>query len=291
MIQSGSKKWEATAVGYFLGRKPPFHQVSASFVPFGIRLQMYLLLVNGFFFIQFTNYAAMEEVIDGGPWLFQGQQIVLQRWTPGMALRKHGHTQVLIWIKIRHLPVELWTTDGLSTIASGIGRPLYPDAIIKASTRLDFARVCVMVNFNLSLPKHLVLMFLGEDGSEQPYRVDIEYKWVPSKCLTCRSLGHPTAGCPSTKKTTKPPVAVYVQKPPNRPSKEPTTVVEPDVAIPSKEKDVDGTFHDLSPRPVPTAHKGKEIVVFNPFNALTILEDDNLVEWGPNASSPHNSIP
>ncbi|KAK4384063.1 putative ribonuclease H protein [Sesamum angolense] len=57
---------------------------------------------------------AMEEVIEG-PWLFQGQPIVLQRWEPGMVLRKHKHTQVPVWIRLRHLPVEFWTDDGLST--------------------------------------------------------------------------------------------------------------------------------------------------------------------------------
>ncbi|KAL2226374.1 UNVERIFIED_CONTAM: hypothetical protein Sindi_1996100 [Sesamum indicum] len=42
--------------------------------------------------------------------------------------------------------VELWTEEGLSTVASGIGKPLYPDAITRAYTRLDFARVCVMLD-------------------------------------------------------------------------------------------------------------------------------------------------
>ncbi|KAK4381487.1 hypothetical protein Sango_2963400 [Sesamum angolense] len=83
----------------------------------------------------------MEDVIEGGPWLYLGQPIVLQKWEPGMVLRKLQHKEVPVWIKLRHLPVELWTTEGLSTVASGIGRPLYPDAITRACTRLDFARV------------------------------------------------------------------------------------------------------------------------------------------------------
>ncbi|KAK4384292.1 hypothetical protein Sango_3075400 [Sesamum angolense] len=32
----------------------------------------------------------------------------------GMVLRKHKHTQVPVWIRLRHLPVEFWTDDGLS---------------------------------------------------------------------------------------------------------------------------------------------------------------------------------
>ncbi|KAL0327826.1 UNVERIFIED_CONTAM: hypothetical protein Sangu_1860600 [Sesamum angustifolium] len=75
----------------------------------------------------------------------RGQPIVLQRWEPGMVLRKHKHTQVPVWIRLRHLSVEFWTDDGLSTVASGVGRPLYQDTITRTCTRLDFARVCVML--------------------------------------------------------------------------------------------------------------------------------------------------
>ncbi|KAL0444880.1 UNVERIFIED_CONTAM: hypothetical protein Slati_2210700 [Sesamum latifolium] len=165
---------------------------------------------NGFYFFEFKTTAAMEEVIEGGPWLFRGQPIVLQKWEPGMMLRKLQHTQVPVWIKLRHLPVELWTTKGLSTMASGIGKPLYPDAITRACTRLDFARVCVMLDISSKLPKHIVIMVPSEDGSESACKVDVEYEWLPPKCNACMSLGHPMKDCPSTKP--KPPISVYVQK-------------------------------------------------------------------------------
>ncbi|KAL0439702.1 UNVERIFIED_CONTAM: hypothetical protein Slati_2453200 [Sesamum latifolium] len=84
--------------------------------------------------------------------------IVLQKWELGMMLQKLQHTQVPEWIKLRHLPVELWTNEGLSTVSSGIGKPLYPDAITRACTRLNFARVCVMLDISSKLPKHIVIM-------------------------------------------------------------------------------------------------------------------------------------
>ncbi|KAL0402272.1 UNVERIFIED_CONTAM: hypothetical protein Slati_4257100 [Sesamum latifolium] len=49
---------------------------------------------------------------------------------------------------------------------SGIGRPLYPDAITKACTRLDFARVCVMLDISSKLPKHIVIMKVENEGSK-----------------------------------------------------------------------------------------------------------------------------
>ncbi|KAL0288694.1 UNVERIFIED_CONTAM: hypothetical protein Sradi_7092900 [Sesamum radiatum] len=134
--------------------------------------------------------------------------------------------------------------DGLSTVASGIGRPLYPDAITKACTRLDFARVCVMLDYHSTLPKHVIVMSPREDGLETPCRVDVEYEWIPSKCTQCCSLGHSTSTCPANRKPTKPLVTVYVPKP---------------VVNPPMRKEVNNVSKE--PEVVsPTTSKGKAIV-------------------------------
>ncbi|KAL0293433.1 UNVERIFIED_CONTAM: hypothetical protein Sradi_6937900 [Sesamum radiatum] len=168
----------------------------------------------------------MEEVIEGGPWLFQGQPIVLQRWEPGMALRKQAHKEVPIWIRLRHLPMEFWTLEGLSTIASGIGKPLYQDAITRDYLRIDYARVCVMLNYNSTLPKHIIVMQpVPGGGKEIPCKIDIEYEWIPQKCITCECLGHNASSCIVNRKSS-PPVKVYVQKPRSN-AVDPKQVMEP----------------------------------------------------------------
>ncbi|KAK4383987.1 hypothetical protein Sango_3100900 [Sesamum angolense] len=166
MIRAGSQRWNTTAVGYFLGKKPYFHHLNEFVRSIWSGVRDVKATSNGFFFFQFNSVAAMEEVIEGGPWLYLGQPIVLQKWELGMVLRKLKHTEIPVWIKLRHLPVELWTAEGLSTVASGIGRPLYPDAISRACTRLDFARVCVMLHISSELPKHVVIMMPNELGGE-----------------------------------------------------------------------------------------------------------------------------
>ncbi|KAL0300236.1 UNVERIFIED_CONTAM: hypothetical protein Sangu_3132200 [Sesamum angustifolium] len=188
----------------------------------------------------------MEEVIEGGPWLFQGQPIVLQRWEPGMVLRKHKHTQVPVWIRLRHLPVEFWTNEGLSTVASGIGRPLYQDTITRACTRLDFARVCVMLDISSTLPKHLIIMMPKEDGTEVPCR----WRWSMNGC-------HRNA---KIKWTMKPPV------------KQPVATKDATRTVQHEEDEV----VEVEPR---AAHsegvdKGKAVAVYNPFDALLLADDD-----------------
>ncbi|KAK4384386.1 Retrovirus-related Pol polyprotein from type-2 retrotransposable element R2DM [Sesamum angolense] len=89
--------------------------------------------------------------------------------------------------------------------------PLYPDAITRACTRLDFARVCVMLNINSKLPKHIVIMMPNEHGGESACKVDVEYEWLPPKCTNCTSLGHANKECPLTK-LVKPAVSIYVRR-------------------------------------------------------------------------------
>ncbi|KAL2251908.1 UNVERIFIED_CONTAM: hypothetical protein Sindi_2313100 [Sesamum indicum] len=213
-VRNGSKRWKSTAVGYFLGKRPYYHHLKEFAHSVWPALREVTATTNGFYFFQFKTVFYMEEIIEGGPWLFQGQPIVLQKWEPGMAMRKLKHTQVPVWIKLRHLPMEFWTTEGLSTVASGVGKPLYPDAITRACTRLDFARVCVMIDATQKLHKHIIVMAPDEEGGETPCKVDVEYEWLPPKCTACMSLGHSDKDCAlnKTRKSTKPTVNVYVPK-------------------------------------------------------------------------------
>ncbi|KAL2243629.1 UNVERIFIED_CONTAM: hypothetical protein Sindi_0480900 [Sesamum indicum] len=274
-IRNGSTKWKTTAIGYLLGRRPYFYHVKDFAFSVWPGLQEVKATSNGFFFFQFKTVAYMEEAIEGGPWLFQGQPIVLQKWEPGMAMRKLKHTQVPVWIKMRHLPVELWTEEGLSTVASGIGKPLYPDAITRACTRLDFARVCVMLDVSSNLPKHIIIMTPDEEGGETPCKIDVEYEWLPAKCTSCMTLGHSAKDCVLNKpsKPIKPPVAVYV---PKKGPAEPTMVHDQEITPPPRgvEKQRDGRE---SPRRggmrTNRAENGKEIVVYNTFDALHLIDD------------------
>ncbi|KAL0294831.1 UNVERIFIED_CONTAM: hypothetical protein Sangu_3209700 [Sesamum angustifolium] len=215
VVDNGSKIWHTTAVGYFLGRRPYFPQLESFARANWKGLQHVSATSSGFFFFRFHTRFAMEDVIEGGPWLFLGQPIVLQCWEQGMSLRRQQHTHVPVWIRLKHLPMEYWTEEGLSTVASGIGTPLYSDGITKDCSRLDYARVCVMLNYNSDLPKHLVVISpVLRNGKEDPKRVDVEYEWLPQKCSNCCSLGHVETVCPanSMKKTIAPPIKVFVKK-------------------------------------------------------------------------------
>ncbi|KAL2224542.1 UNVERIFIED_CONTAM: hypothetical protein Sindi_3021900 [Sesamum indicum] len=285
-VRNGSKRWKSTAVGYFLGKRPYYHHLKEFAHSVWPALREVTATTNGFFFFQFKTVFDMEEIIEGGPWLFQGQPIVLQKWEPGMAMRKLKHTQVPVWIKLRHLPMEFWTTEGLSTVASGVGKPLYPDAITRACTRLDFARVCVMIDATQKLHKHIIVMAPDEEGGETPCKVDIEYEWLPPKCTACMSLGHSNKDCAlnKTRKPMKPTVNVYVPKvnvaQPQLPTKGRETMKPVVEEIPKAHA---GNRH-VDQNHSKQEERGKAIVIYNAFDALHLIDD---AAWDENIVDVH----
>ncbi|KAL0293094.1 UNVERIFIED_CONTAM: hypothetical protein Sradi_6956000 [Sesamum radiatum] len=284
------------------GKSPIFRFLNLLLVLIGKELQQVSATSSGFFFFRFKNKAAMENVIEGGPWLVQGQPIVLQCWEPGMSLRRQKHTRIPVWVRLKHLPMEYWTEEGLSTVASGVGTPLYTDKITTDCSRLDYARVCVMLDYNSTLPKHLVVMHpMLRDGKEFPTRIDVEYEWLPQRCKQCCSLGHIAQACPENKKVPHgAPVTVFVKKQ-NTTSEVKKRELEtekriqnnypkPTAAIPITDIQSERTEADKSHNT-----KGKDIILYNTFELLnaeyanSVLEingDDDRISSGPNASSP-----
>ncbi|KAK4381920.1 hypothetical protein Sango_2921200 [Sesamum angolense] len=175
--------------------------------------------------------------------------------------------------------MEYWTDEGLSTVASGVGTPLYTDGITKDCSRLDFARVCVMLDFNSTLPKHLVVISpVLRNGKEDPKRIDVEYEWLPQQCKNCCSLGHVSATCPANmKKTIALPITIFVQK--QTPQKDLTQpeqrikLTEGPQPIPSSGLEKQST--ETAPQSAASTNsgssglnKGKDIVLHNSYSAL-----------------------
>ncbi|KAL2245853.1 UNVERIFIED_CONTAM: hypothetical protein Sindi_2853500 [Sesamum indicum] len=90
---------ECDSGGLFLGKRPYYHHVKDYVTSIWPLVTEVIATANGFFFFSFKMVVAMEEVIKGCLWLFQGQPIVLQKWKSGMVLRKLKHMQVP-WVKL-----------------------------------------------------------------------------------------------------------------------------------------------------------------------------------------------
>ncbi|KAG5224356.1 RNA-directed DNA polymerase, eukaryota, Reverse transcriptase [Salix suchowensis] len=127
--------------------------------------------------------------------MFGGKNIILQKWTPHFQFDRSKISHVSVWIRLRGLPLPLWTKEGLSMAASMVGKPQSCDEQTINCKRLDYARLCV--ELDASLP--FIRQFEVESPlSKEPVKVTVEYEWKPSRCEVCHSFGHK---CPAPEKT------------------------------------------------------------------------------------------
>ena len=64
---------------------------------------------------------------------------------------------------MHNIPVEYWTEEGLSKLASAIGVPLYADHATESRKRISFARVCVEIEATRPLIEEFTLDILSQE--------------------------------------------------------------------------------------------------------------------------------
>lgn len=141
---------------------------------------------SGFFFFRFSKENAIRKVIESGPWLIASNPMILQQWRPQMRLEKEQLSTLPIWVQFRSIPLEFWNEEGLSYIASAIGKPLYADAMTEKCQCLSFAKICVEVDVSSEL-LHIVEVVNARGESCD---ISVKYPWKPSKCSMCKVFGH-----------------------------------------------------------------------------------------------------
>ncbi|KAG5224321.1 DUF4283 domain-containing protein [Salix suchowensis] len=164
------EKWSRCMVGFFPGYRLPYQTVNT-----------------------IASRVWRQCGLEHGPWMFGGKNIVLQQWHPHFCFDKNKISKMPVWIRLTGLPFPLWTKQGLSLVATMVGRPLSCDEQTFNGTRLDYARICVEVD--ASMP--YVQQFEIECPlSEDPIQIGVEYEWKPSRCEKCKVYGH---SCPQPK--------------------------------------------------------------------------------------------
>jgi len=167
----------------------PFHAVNsiASRAWRSYGLEHVTTTANGFMIFRFKTEDELHLVLEKGPWMFGGKNIILQQWHPRFQFDKNKITTLPVWVRLHGLPFPLWSKQGLSLAASMVGRPLSCDELTYNCTRLEYARLCVEIDATLPF----VHSFEIESPlSDAPLVVTVDYEWKPSRCEKCNVFGH-----------------------------------------------------------------------------------------------------
>ena len=108
------------------------------------------------------------------------------------------------------VPLQVFEEDGISLIATFIGKPImldsYTSSMCKDSWgRSSFARCLIEINSEADLVDVVTIGFpsLSREGFTKA-TIRVEYEWRPPRCNVCMIFGHTHDPCP--KKVVSPPI-------------------------------------------------------------------------------------
>ncbi|KAI0493903.1 hypothetical protein KFK09_024030 [Dendrobium nobile] len=132
----------------------------------------------------------MEAVLSGGPWFLNGHIVGMEKWTPKLSPMYMKGLTSPIWVKMTHLPLHYWDEKNIARIASMIGKPLILDGNLFQWGRREFARVCMRVKIDQSLPLRVWVKSISRRFFQK-----VEYEKIASFFYHCGMIGHDKAEC------------------------------------------------------------------------------------------------
>lgn len=149
----------------------------------------------------------MNVVLARGTWYFERKPLLLSAWSTDLGVVKNE--SIPLWVRFKNLPDYYWTREGLSCVASSVGRPIGADKTTSLLNPVQYAKMCVRYKIGDPLPEKIKVALLDTNTLELSKsdfaEIDVSYPQRPLICSGCNSLGHLVGACPTVKR-------IWVQK-------------------------------------------------------------------------------
>ena len=159
-------------------------------------LKRVMMNADGFYFFKFDSQVGLDAVLEGGPWMIKNSPIILKKWTMRTSLMKEELTRIPVWVKLHGVPLQVFNEDGISIIATHIGKPIMLDSYtssmcIDSWGRSSFALCFIEVDSNVALTESITIgVPLLDSIGFSIETMQVEYEWNPPMCDVCLIFGH-----------------------------------------------------------------------------------------------------
>ncbi|GKB19604.1 RNA-directed DNA polymerase, eukaryota, reverse transcriptase zinc-binding domain protein, partial [Tanacetum coccineum] len=136
-----------------------------------------------------------------------GKPLIVYKWDPEIGLDRIEPKVLPVWVKLVNMPMEAWTNEGISAIASCIGKPKIMDSMTSYVCknrlgRTEFARVLVEIEAIKGFKNEVEIQYRDKDqGIKGTKKVKVEYDWKAPLCSHCKVFGHNFDQCTKRVKT------------------------------------------------------------------------------------------
>jgi 14-3-3 protein epsilon len=146
---------------------------------------------DGKFLFHFAHPIDMETVLNGGPWTFDNNMLILEQVQLGMQIERIPLFHVNMWVQVHNLPMGLMKETVGTKLANYIGVFMEYDKNNKTSFWRQFMRIRVKVDVRLSLKKDAKV----KDRAGEWCTVNFKYEKLGVFCFVCGVMGHAENKC------------------------------------------------------------------------------------------------
>ncbi|XP_020262814.1 uncharacterized protein LOC109838800 [Asparagus officinalis] len=191
----GEGYWRFALVGHVIGLNVRFKSMESYVNKLwgSISIPEIHLIKPGVFLFDFQSEKQMYDVLEAGPWFFGSRPLVLKPWSIETDMDRIQDSSYPLWVQFPNLRLNLWSSTGISKVASLIGKPITTDKLTATRKRISYARVLLEVQLPLTSPLPDQIVIQGPNGKCHNQKVIYEFK--PRWCDTCKAIGHSTEQC------------------------------------------------------------------------------------------------
>ncbi|XP_020264066.1 uncharacterized protein LOC109839998 [Asparagus officinalis] len=191
----GEVLWKSALLGHVIGLNTKFKAMESFVNKFWGKISILKISIikQGLFLFYFQTEKQMRDVLEAGPWFFGSRPLMLKPWSIDTDLENLQDFYYPMWVQFPNLRLNLWSSTGISKVASLIGKPIATDKLTATRQRLSYARVLLEVKFPLKEPLPDQLIIQGPDGRN--YTQPVLYEFKPRWCTLCSMVGHNIEQC------------------------------------------------------------------------------------------------
>ncbi|KAK8708961.1 hypothetical protein V6N13_059996 [Hibiscus sabdariffa] len=169
-------------------------------------------LKPGVFLFKFLTEKDSLNILKRGPWIFDGEPIVLVRFVPSMALGDYKILKMTWWIRVYELALDMMSPDVATKIGLCFGQLDTIDGRRISGNLGEYFRLKV----ELSVHKPLLrCVMIGKNADGTNRICPVQYEKLDRFCFNCGLLGHEVELCPKQvdKNTSSPPYDPWMRVP------------------------------------------------------------------------------
>lgn len=197
VLWQGVEKMKCCVVGTFSKKYLPYRTVNDLAKKLWKGLDKVSQKDHKTFVFKFNSVAEKSFVLSRGTWYLDNKPLLVCDW--GKTIEDKV-TSVPTWVKLNNVPDCYWTEEGLSRLASAIGRPICADNLTNQLDIMPFAKMCVEYRVGDPLPDNISAVAIDASGSKYTANIGVSYISKPLVCSGCKNLGHLVSACPTTKR-------------------------------------------------------------------------------------------